>query len=52
VLIEPARVLGIIGAMFQPWAHKRALGVTLVFGVILALGYVTVRTLLVHPERS
>jgi uncharacterized membrane protein len=51
VLIEPTRVLGIIAAMFQPWAHARAVGVTLVFGVILALGYVTLRTLLVHQER-
>lgn len=52
VLIEPTRLLGILGALLQPWAHGRALGVTLVFGVILALGYVTLRTLLVHSERS
>ena len=52
VLVEPTRVLGILGAMLEPWSHGRALGVTLVFGVILALGYVTLRTLLVHPERS
>ena len=52
VLIEPTRVLDILGAMFQPWAHRGAIAVTIVFGVILALGYITVRTLLVHPERS
>jgi uncharacterized membrane protein len=52
VLIEPTRVLGILGAMLTPWAHGRAVAVTIVFGVILALGYVTLRTLLVHPERS
>ncbi len=52
VLIEPTRVLGIIGGMLQPWAHLRAIGVTLVFGGILALGYITMRTLLVHHERS
>lgn len=52
VLIEPTRVFDILGAMLQPWAHRGAIAVTLVFGVIFALGYVTVRTLLVHPERS
>ena len=52
VLIEPTRVLGILGAMLTPWAHGRAVAVTIVFGGILALGYVTLRTLLVHPERS
>ena len=52
VLIEPTRVFGILSALLQPWAHARAVAVTLVFGVILALGYVTLRTLLVHPERS
>jgi len=52
VLIDPTLVFGILAALLQPWAHMRAMGVTLVFGVILALGYVTVRTLLVHPERS
>jgi hypothetical protein len=38
--------------MMQPWAHRGALGVTFIFGVILTLGYVTFRMLLVHPERS
>lgn len=52
VLIEPNRVLGILGALLQPWAHGRAVAVTFIFGVILALGYITLRTLLVHQERS
>ena len=52
VLVEPARVVSIMGAMMQPWAHARALAVTFIFGVILMLGYITFRTLLVHPERS
>jgi hypothetical protein len=51
-LIEPTRVFEILVAMLTPWAHGRAVAVTIVFGVILALGYVTLRTLLVHPERS
>jgi uncharacterized membrane protein len=52
VLIDPTRVFEILSAMLTPWAHGRAVAVTIVFGVILALGYVTLRTLLVHQERS
>jgi uncharacterized membrane protein len=52
VLIEPTRMFQIMSALLQPWAHARALGVTLIFGVILTLGYITLRVLLVHPERS
>lgn len=52
VLIDPTRVFGILGALTQPWAHGRALAVTLIFGVILTLGYITLRILLVHPDRS
>lgn len=52
VLVDPTLVFQIMGAMLRPWAHGRALGVTLIFGVILALGYITLRTLLVQPERS
>jgi uncharacterized membrane protein len=51
VLIEPTRVVGILGAMLQPWSHGRALAVTFIFGVILTLGYITFRMLLVHQER-
>ena len=50
VLIDPTRVFDIMGALLQPWAHGRALAVTVVFGVILTLGYITLRLLLVHPE--
>ena len=49
VLIDPARVVGILGALTEPWAHRGALAVTLIFGVILALGYITLRILLVQP---
>jgi uncharacterized membrane protein len=52
VLFAPTRVFEIMGALLRPWAHVRPLAVTFIFGVILALGYVTLRTLLVHPERS
>lgn len=52
VLIEPIRVFQIAGALIHPWDYARPLAVTFVFGVILMLGYITLRTLLVHPERS
>ena len=52
VLFSPTLVFEILGAMMRPWAHARPLAVTIIFGVILALGYVSLRTLLVQPERS
>ena len=52
VLIDPIRVFQIVSAVVHPEDHTRALSVTLVFGGILTLGYITVRLLLAHPERS
>lgn len=52
VLIDPSRVLEIMGTAARPWAHTQAVSVTIIFGVILTLGYVTMRVLLAHPERS
>jgi uncharacterized membrane protein len=52
VLIEPTRVFEIIGRVVHPLAHTQAVAVTLIFGSILTLGYITLRILLVHPERS
>jgi uncharacterized membrane protein len=52
VLFEPTRVFHILGGMMQPWAHARAIAVTVIFGAILTLGYITLRLLLVQPERS
>ena len=52
VLITPTRVFEIIGGLMQPWAHVQALAVTLIFGGILTLGYISLRILLAHPERS
>jgi len=52
VLLEPSRVFGILGAAINPGAHAKALAVTIIFGVILTLGYITLRVLLVHRERS
>jgi hypothetical protein len=33
----------------HPFSNARALAVTFVFGIILALGYISLRILLVHP---
>ena len=52
VLIDPKRLFGLLGAALNPGAHTQALAVTVIFGVILTLGYITLRVLLVHPERS
>ena len=46
VLFTPTLVLDIVAAALRPRDHVRPLSVTLVFGVIFALGYVTFRTLL------
>jgi uncharacterized membrane protein len=52
VLIEPTRVFDIMGGIVHPWAHTQAVSVTLIFGNILTLGYITLRVLLIHPERT
>jgi uncharacterized membrane protein len=50
VLVAPARVFDILGALMHPWAHAKPVAVTMIFGVILMLGYISLRILLVHPE--
>lgn len=52
VLVSPTLVFDILGAMTRPWAHTRPISVTIIFGVILVLGYISLRTLLAQPERS
>ena len=52
VLINPARLFVIINALMHPWAQSRPLAVTIIFGIILALGYISLRILAVHAERS
>jgi hypothetical protein len=51
-LFSPTLVLDITDGLLHPWAHVRAVSVTLVFGVLLALGYISLRVLLAHPQRS
>jgi uncharacterized membrane protein len=50
VLVTPTRLFYIAGGLLHPFSNTRALSVTLVFGVILALGYVSLRMLLGHPR--
>jgi len=52
VLVEPTRLFDLIGTVVHPWAHTKAVSVTLIFGGILTLGYITLRVLLAHPERT
>ena len=46
VLFTPTLVLELTGALLHPLDHMRPLAVTLVFGVIFTLGYITFRTIL------
>ena len=46
VLFTPTLVLNIAGGLMHPFDHVRPLSVTLVFGIIFALGYISLRTLL------
>lgn len=46
VLFTPTLVLNIAGGLMHPFEHVRPLAVTLIFGIIFALGYITLRTLL------
>ena len=46
VLFTPTLMLEIAAVVLHPLDHVRPLSVTLVFGVIFALGYITFRTLL------
>ena len=52
VLFTPTLVLDIAAAALRPRDHVRPLSVTLVFGVIFALGYITFRTLLLTESNS
>ena len=52
VLTTPTLIFNILGGVLRPWAHGKPMAVTFIFGVLLALGYVTWRMLLVQPERS
>lgn len=50
VLIDPGRLFGLTDGLLRPWGHVRPVAVTLIFGVILMLGYISLRILVVHPK--
>ena len=52
VLFTPTLVLDIAGAILHPRDHVRPLSVTLIFGVIFALGYISLRTLFESNKSS
>jgi len=53
VIVSPSLLFDIVGGLKHPTAQVRPLSVTLIFGVILALGYISLRVLLVPTtERS
>jgi uncharacterized membrane protein len=52
VLVNPTRLFGLMSALLEPWSHLKAVAVTIIFGVLLTLGYLTLHVLLVRPERS
>lgn len=49
VLLTPTRLFDITSVLMHPVSNARPLSVTLVFGIILVLGYISLRILLVHP---
>jgi uncharacterized membrane protein len=52
VLVSPGRFLQIAAALVHPVSHPRAVGVTVVFGISLTLGYVAIRLLLANPAAT
>ena len=50
VLIDPTRLLAITNGLLRPWGQARPMAVTLIFGGILMLGYISLRILMVHPK--
>ncbi len=52
VLVQPAIFIDIADRVLHPGSHTRTLSVTLVFGILLALGYISLRILLPHPQFS
>ena len=49
VLLTPTRLFDLTAVLRHPVSNARPLSVTLVFGIILVLGYISLRILLVHP---
>lgn len=52
VLVAPSLVLRIAGGLLDPMSHLRPLAVTIVFGIIFVLGYISMRILLFSESKS
>jgi uncharacterized membrane protein len=50
VLTSPTLVLQLLKGITNPFASTRPLSVTFIFGITLALAYISVRLLLVHSK--
>ena len=50
VIVSPSLLIDIVGGLKHPTAQVRPLSVTFIFGVILALGYISLRVLLDPPS--
>ena len=52
VLVQPSIFIDIGDRLLHPTSHTRTFSVTVVFGILLALGYISLRILLSHPQVS
>ena len=52
VITRPTIVFDLADGLLHPGSHIRPLAVTLIFGIILALGYISLRILLPHPTTT
>ena len=52
VIVNPSLMLNLAGGMLHPRTQVRPASVTLIFGVILVLGYLTLRLLFDHGEKQ
>jgi uncharacterized membrane protein len=49
ILARPTMLLDIADGLVHPAAHSRTIGVTAIYGILLAFGYVSLRVLLAYP---
>jgi uncharacterized membrane protein len=52
VLITPTRMFEVAGLLMHPMANMRPLSVTVIFGMILVLGYISLRVLLLSEPNT
>jgi uncharacterized membrane protein len=52
VFARPTIVLDIADGLLHPTSHSRSLAVTLIYGIILGFGYISLRVLLAYPAAT